>query len=120
MYDLGDHPDFNFRPGTIVIRIGGSCSNSSTPDKAPSKAEEDDEDEFHSADDGELKSEESMDVTEGGDKNKAKKDDSWCHTGQVLENGLDGTLLLKWADGSEGKCLPTDLYRVRILITCYI
>ena len=111
VYDLGDHPDFNFRPGTIVIRIAGGVHSS---DKKDDKKEDEkaatpmeDEEEFHSADDGEGAEDEAKDKTAA---------DSWCHTGQVLDNGLDGTLRLKWADGTEGSCQPTDLYRVKVKV----
>ena len=119
VYDLGDHPDFNFRPGTIVIRIAGGVHGSDKKDDTKDDKKDDekddekaatpmeDEEEFHSADDGEGADDETKDKAAA---------DSWCHTGQVLDNGLDGTLRLKWADGTEGSCQPTDLYRVKVKV----
>ena len=29
VYDLKDHPDFKFRPGSIVVRVADPCGSSS-------------------------------------------------------------------------------------------
>eukprot|EP00794_Sanderia_malayensis_P009375 gene9375-10362_t len=83
VYDIGDHPDFNFRPGDVVMRLTGvDDSNLSANDEHSSNAKED------------------------------MTGDVLPPCGQVVRVNGEGKIEVIWTDRSRSEVKPENLYVV--------
>ncbi|XP_037093739.1 (E3-independent) E2 ubiquitin-conjugating enzyme-like [Pollicipes pollicipes] len=109
VYDLSDHPDFRYRPGTVVISVSPQTR---LPPPSPEQGSGDEATAPQPQDGRERDPEPQTNGPVPLPAAGSPAPPGCAHAGQVLDVLTSGEVKVWWADGSSSNCYPQDLFRV--------